>query len=250
MKIKVLGCHGSEGQKYKATSFLINDSIVIDAGTIVSALPIKDLKKIKHIFITHAHLDHIKDLAFLVDNLFGKIKKPIKIYGKKKTINAIQKHLFNDVIWPDFSRLPSRSNPTMRFIPIKKIVKINGISIEPIAVNHTVESVGYIIKDGMATLAITGDTGPTRGFWRRLKREHHLKAIFAEVSFPSRKRLLAQDSLHYTPTTLARDLPTLENNPRICIYHLKPPYVSDIIREIHKISPKWYVLKLGKTIKI
>lgn len=250
MKIKVLGCHGSEGKNYKATAFLINDSIAIDAGTIVSAVSIKELKKIKNIFITHAHLDHIKDLAFLADHMFGQLKKPINIYGKPKTLNAIHKHLFNNIVWPDFSKIPSSSKPTIKFIPIRKAIKLNGITIEAIDVNHTVDCVGYLIKDSKSSFAITGDTGPTKGFWKRLKREHNLKTIFAEVSFPSTKSNIAKSSLHYTPLSLKKDLGILNGLQRVYVYHLKPPYVLDITREILKSAPKWQVLKSGKTIKI
>lgn len=250
MKIKVLGCHGSEGPNYKTTAFLINDSVAIDAGTIVSAISRKGLTKIKNIFITHAHLDHIKDLAFLVDHIFDQIKKPIKIYGKPRTLRAIHKHLFNNIIWPDFSRIPTKAKPSIQFVPIRKVTKLNGITIEAIDVNHTVDCVGYLIKDKKSALAITGDTGPTKGFWRRLKREHNLKAVFAEVSFPSAKFKIAKRSLHYTPSTLKKDIRLLKEGTKVFIYHLKPPYLADITREISRIAPKWQILKPGKTIKI
>lgn len=250
MKIKILGCHGSEGPKYKTTSFLINDSIAIDAGSLVSSLPLNKLKYVTNIFITHSHLDHIKDLAFVADNLFEKIKNPINIFSKPNILDAIHRHLFNDVLWPDFSKLPSKSKPTIKFVPITGIVKVGGLSIEAVEVNHSVECVGFIIRDKKSTLAITGDTGPTKKFWTTLKKEQLLKALFAEVSFPSTKQGVASKSHHFTPTTLSRDLALLKAKPKVYVYHLKPPYIADITKEIKSLGKAWHILSPGKTIKI
>ena len=249
MKITVLGCHGGEGPTFKPTSFLINENIAIDAGALTSSLTVEALKKIKYIFITHAHLDHVKDLAFMADTLFEQISSPIQIYSRPSILNALKEHLFNDVLWPDFTKLPSPQNPTVQLIPLNKPISIEGLTFEAIDVTHVVDSVGYLISGSNMSIAITGDTGPTVAFWEKVKSLKDLKAIFAEVSFPSSHQQIADDSLHYTPKTLQKDLAKVPSNIPIYLYHLKPQYILEITKELTKMGVKWSTLSLAQTLK-
>ena len=99
----------------RATSYLINDELLIDAGSVAEGLPLEAQASLGPILISHAHLDHIKDLAFLCDNCLSIRKGPFEVYCNSYVRQAVLNHLFNDVIWPDFSKIPSPENPIIRF---------------------------------------------------------------------------------------------------------------------------------------
>lgn len=59
MKVRVLGCSGGINQGVATTSFLVDDDILIDAGTGVGDLSLEEMRRIKPVFISHSHLDHM-----------------------------------------------------------------------------------------------------------------------------------------------------------------------------------------------
>lgn len=239
MNIKILGCSGSRTINHRPTAFLINDELLIDAGTITDALSIEQCAGIKHIILSHAHLDHISGLAYLPDIVFDDINESIKIYGTKETIEALRKYIFNNVIWPDFSRLPSLDNPKLEYIELKKFetVAVGDYSITPIPVNHTIPTVGYVIDDGEIALAFTSDTGVTDTFWEKIRHIDRLRALIIEVSFPKDKIKSADESLHLTSETVIAELEKLgREDLDIFATHIKPQYRELVIQEIKQYS--------------
>lgn len=104
MKIKVIGCSGAEFPGHNAPGFLLDEEIVFDAGSITGVLDEKAQLKIKSIFITHAHLDHIRSIPFLADNIIiGEKAHQVNILSISPVINTIKRHLFNSSMWPDFT---------------------------------------------------------------------------------------------------------------------------------------------------
>ena len=250
MKIKVLGCYGSELKDCRATAFLINDSILLDAGTVTSALTLDEQRKIRSILLTHSHLDHTKDILFLADNLIGNNSTPIEVISIPEVIENIRFHLLNDKIWPDFTILPTVKEPILQFRSIKtgEDICLDGLTVKAIYVNHTVEAVGYIIKDKRGSILYTGDTGPTDKIWEEANRLSDLKAIIAEISFPNHLHSLAEISGHLTPLMLKTQLKKLKNfNSSILIFHMKPQYLPQLEDEIAKFeNPNIIVLKQGE----
>ena len=117
MRIRLLGCSGGIGAESRTSSMLIDDDILLDAGTGIGDLALEDLRTIRHVFLTHAHLDHIAGLPMLVDSIFDEnFEEPLTVYARCETLDAIKTHLFNDVIWPDFTKLPNEDNPMLRFV--------------------------------------------------------------------------------------------------------------------------------------
>ncbi len=238
MQVKVIGAHGGIAAGYKATSFLIDHKILIDAGSVASGLGVEDQKGIDHIFISHAHLDHIKDLAFMCDNCFGMRENPFEVYSHPTVKTAIKTHLMNDVIWPDFSKIPNENNPTIRFneiLPEKKI-EVAGYEILPIPVNHPGDTLGYVISKGNTTLLFTLDTSATERIWDVARSLKNLKAIFTEVSFPNRLQNVAEISFHHCPKTLAKEMRKMPPNIPIYVGHLKPQYHTELINEIKDLD--------------
>ncbi|MBL7664576.1 MAG: 3',5'-cyclic-nucleotide phosphodiesterase [Bacteriovoracaceae bacterium] len=238
MKVKVIGSHGGVAPGFKTTSFLIDDCLLIDAGSVAEGLTVDAQKRIDHILISHAHLDHIKDMAFLCDNCFGLRDKPFEVYSHHTVKNAIKAHLMNDIIWPDFSKIPNETNPTIRFneiIPEKKVM-IGGYEILPVSVNHPGDTLGYIVQKDNVALLFTLDTSSTDRIWQLAKKYKNLAAIFTEISFPDHMQAVAELSYHHCPKTLAKEIRKMPMDIPIYIGHLKPQFHSELITAINGLE--------------
>lgn len=250
MKLRVLGCSGAVMPGYDVTSFLINDDTLMDAGTVTSVLTLEEQAKIKNVLITHLHLDHVKDLFFLADNLIGKVTDSINIYSINEVLEGLRTHILNKTIWPDFAALPNEDRPVLRFVSIKdkETIAVGGLKIIPVRVNHTVDAVGYILEDEGGCILYTGDTGPTEAIWEVGRRKEKLKGVFVDTSFPSRMGKLAKITGHHTPATLNEDLKKLgRNDIPIYISHIKPQFREEIINEFEAINnPSITILKGGE----
>ena len=117
MKIRVLGCSGAIARDCRTTSFLVGDDVLIDAGTGVGDLTLEEMEHIDHVFLTHSHLDHIAALPLMLDAIGARRTAPMHVHALPATIAALQAHIFNDVIWPDFTRIPAPDAPFVRFVP-------------------------------------------------------------------------------------------------------------------------------------
>lgn len=240
MKIQVLGCSGSELPGHNLSSFLVDDFILMDAGTIGQSLGHAEEKKIKHILVTHTHLDHIKGIPFLVDNLVNNhLRSHITIVSGKAVLNDLKNNIFNNRIWPDFTRIFAKKNAAMTFreIPLRKYLMIGNYKIYAEKVNHTVPAYGYIIEDHEGNaLVYTGDTGPTEGIWKRMK-HFNVKALIVEVSFPNSMKKLALLSRHLTPALLSEEIEKMTKLPeKIYITHVKPHYMETIKKELKSLK--------------
>jgi len=252
MKVKVLGCSGSETIGHMPPGFLVNDRIMLDAGTISAALSIEAQSRITDIFISHTHLDHIKGILFLADNVIGRIKKPINIRAIPKVIEAIKKHLMNNLIWPDFTKVPTPKAPVLAYKPCAagKAVNLAGLKIKAIPMNHPVPAVGFLVSDGKSSFIYSADTGPNEGLWAEAKKVKNLTGIIVDTSFPNSMDFVAGLSGHFTPAQLHDDLKRAKvaNNVPIFVYHIKPTHKKRVIKELHALGRKNVkILQEGKT---
>ncbi len=252
MKVKILGCSGSETIGHMPPGFLVNDTVMLDAGTITAALSIEAQSRITDIFISHTHLDHIKSILFLADNVIGRTKKPVNIRAIPAVINAIRKHLMNDVIWPDFTKIPTAQNPVLAYVPMEfgKAVTASGLRIKAIPMNHPVPAAGFAVSDGKSSFVYSADTGPNEALWKEAGRMKNLKGVIVDTSFPNNLDMIANLSGHFTPAQLDRDLTDamVDKAVPIYIYHIKPVHKQRVIRELSGLGRKNVkVLQEGKT---
>lgn len=253
MEVKVLGCYGGELPGFRSPSFLINKQLVVDAGAIVSTLSIEEQQNLKYILVTHAHLDHIKDIPLLADNIVESHRESLKIISEENIVNAIQKHIMNDYIWPDFQLLPSHNNPTVELVPIKTKTPYSFSEFKVMAVraNHIIDAVAFFVSHGNKWIGFSGDTGPMTEFWEEVNTNENINAIFVETSFPNALERVAKVSGHLTPNLLSQELKKLRRKVKIYIYHLKPLYIETLIKEISELKiPNLEIVEQDAIIKI
>lgn len=234
MNLRVLGCSGGIGARARTTSFLVDDDVLIDAGTGVEDLSIPELAAIDHVFLTHSHLDHIAALPLLVDSVGALRREPIVVHALPETIDALRRHIFNWVIWPDFTEIPHFERPWMRFEPlaIGQVVRVGNRSVRTLPAHHTVPAVAFHLAAEGGSLVFSGDTGPNDEFWRHVNAIDDLRYVIIETAFSNREQDLAITARHLYPIQLGDELAKLKRDAQILITHLKPSDRETIAREI------------------
>ena len=239
MEIRVLGCSGGFGAGLRTSSFLVDDRVLLDAGTGLGDLDRATLHGIRDVFLTHAHLDHTASLPMLVDTLFTDLDRPLVVHGPPETIEALRAHLFNGEIWPDFSVLPTADHPVLRFDPMAPgdTRTVDGLEIESIPVAHTVPAVAYRCADADGAFCFSGDTGTNDTLWAVLNQRPPLELLIVEVGCPDGEAALARAACHYCPSTLGADLAKLAGRPRVAVTHLRAGAEARTMDELRAALP-------------
>jgi ribonuclease BN (tRNA processing enzyme) len=253
MQIRVLGCSGSIAAGSRTTSFLLDADVLIDAGTGVGDLTLDEMAAIDHIFITHSHLDHVLAIGLLADSVTRRRsaarRPPVQVHALAPTLAALRAHIFNGLIWPDFTRLPDRDHPVLALVPVElgQVLALGERRIEVLPASHTVPAVGYAISraNGVGSSGgawvFTGDTGPNPALWQRLA-EMDVRALVIETAFRDDEHALAGISKHLCPSQLREELAQLRAPADVFITHIKPGEVDAVMSEIgaqatrHRIS--------------
>ncbi len=239
MQLRVLGCSGGiGGLQNRTTSFLLDDDILIDAGTGVGDLSLAELTLIDHIFVTHSHLDHVSSIAFFVDSVGALRPNPVTVYALPQTIASLKKNLFNWDIWPDFTVIPTPEQPWLRYqaVEVGESIVLNGRKVTVLPAVHTVPAVGYQLDSGKSSLVFTGDTGPNDALWEILNTIENLRFLIIETAFSDKDRTLAELSKHLCPSMLGEELAKLTRPAEVYITHLKPSEIELTMLEIEELS--------------
>lgn len=254
--IEVLGCSGSIGIPGQGTtSFLLDQDILIDAGTGLCGLPFERLEPIEHVFLTHTHLDHICSLPFLVDTVGVERKSPLKVYGLEFTINSLKNHIFNNSIWPDFTKIPNENNPVLEYHVIESgtIITLSDRSLHFVEVCHTVPALGVLLKTPTGTWAFSGDTHKTIDFYHEVNKLASLDYFFIESAFPDKERWLADLAKHLCPQLLSEELQKLDQSCQVWVSHLKPreyDLIASELKGIQKNARELGILSAGQVFHI
>ena len=239
MRVRVLGCSGAIAKDCRTTSFLIDGDLLVDAGTGVGDLTLEEMRGIRHVLLTHSHLDHVAALPLMVDAVASQLDEPIHVHALPGTIAALKTHVFNNVIWPDFSRIPSPQEPFVTFheIQVGQTLEFQRKSVEVLPAVHTVPACGFAVGAGGGCWVFTGDTERNPAFWRRVN-QLPVAALVIETAFSNREQDLARRSLHLSPQVLAEELDCIDKdkNYPIFITHTKPAETELIMTEIQKFD--------------
>jgi ribonuclease BN (tRNA processing enzyme) len=236
MKIEVLGSYGGESDVCRMTCLLIEDAVALDAGSLTKALTVERQQQVQSIILSHSHMDHTTCLPFFIENVY-----------------AVRKHLFNNDVWPDFTRIPNHLLPALRFHELadEVPVEINGVRFTPIPVNHLVPTYGYLIEKGDSALLWSSDTGPTKRLWEIANQTKNLAQTWLEVSFDNSLQSIADLSKHLTPQTMAAELHQLKQRMPVLLHHLKPTCISRIEDNVRALgNPDVDFLEQGRTYEI
>ena len=268
LTIRVLGCSGAIAAGSRTTAFLIGDDVLIDAGTGVGDLTLAELGRIDHVLVSHSHLDHVLAIALLADSVIAQRqaarRPPIQVHALAPTLAALREHVFNGVIWPDFTRLPSAEQPALQFVPFEhgERLALGGKTIEVLCALHTVPAAGFAVRireggeAGDGWWVYPGDTGPNPLLWQRLA-SLRVERLVIEAAFGNAERALAGISRHLCPATLGAELDALGAPLNACvdvyITHVKPGELDAVMGEIarietpHRIRPlaAGQVMRLG-----
>ncbi|MGH7321291.1 MAG: MBL fold metallo-hydrolase [Candidatus Rokuibacteriota bacterium] len=245
MRLEVLGCYGGEAPAFRLPSFLIDGHLLLEAGAVTEALPIHDQVKLEHILVSHAHLDHVVGLAFLVDNIQAAAARtgPVTTASLAPVIHDLQTHCFNGRLWPDFTKLPPES-PALLFATLAegKPAQFGELTVIPVAVHHTVPATGFVISDGSSGFVFSGDTGPTTHLWEVARGTPSVRAVVVETAFPNRLEPLARASGHLTPRLLQREMEKMPSVP-VWVYHIKPTFFEETAEEVHRLGDRAQILQ-------
>lgn len=241
MQVSVLGCSGGIGDGRHTTSLLVDDDVLIDAGSGVTRLSLEALARIDHLFLTHAHLDHVLALPLLLDSVVGRRQQPLLVHALPEVIEVLKCSLFNWELWPDFTRIPTPEAPFMCYVPIAlgETVALGARRISAIPAHHTVPAAGYLLSAEQGSLIFSGDTDSHDALWEIANATADLRHLIVETSFPNDLERIAHASGHYCPRTLAPDLAGYRGQAQVWITHLKPGGEAQIMQEIALAAPAW-----------
>lgn len=254
MKIQLLPStfdkEGRATQEQRLTCYLIDDLVALDAGSIAIALSDEQHDTVRDIIVTHPHMDHIASLPIYIDDLFGFLKTPIRVHATEEVIQLLERDVFNWTVYPRFSELRNEHGPVMEYVPFKTGVEFSVAHLKVVAVNvnHIVPTVGMVVSDGKTTVAFSSDTAETEDFWALVNKTPRIDALLIEASFPNSLAKLAEDSRHFTPESLGRELQKLKHKGLdILTVHLKPAYRETVISELKALGiPKLGIMEAGR----
>lgn len=240
MKIRVLGALGAEGLGQRPSAFLINDRVLLDAGTVTGALSVPEQLEIEHALVSHSHLDHIAGLAYLTETLAfcSETRAKVTIASLEPVVDALRTAVFNNIVWPDFTQIPRPEMAVVKYRPLVEHVeqRLGDLWVTPVSVSHTVPAAGFILHDGTSGVIYSGDTGPTDDLWKAARGLRGLRAVILECAFPSRLGDLAEVARHMTPELVRRELDKLPADVPVWIFHVKPQFYEETAEELSRIG--------------
>lgn len=241
---------GSAAELQYATSYLVNESIAVDAGSIGYQGNLNEQARVRHVLLTHTHSDHIATLPVLVENTLSADREPLHVWGSAAVLECVERDLFNDRIWPRLEVFRTPKGPAVELHELHDQVeaRVDSVSVLPVEVNHTVPTFSFLVDDGETSVVIGGDTGPTERLWELAHARTNLAAVFLEAAFPNELTELAEKSLHLTPAMFTEEWRKLDRDVQMVAVHLKPRFREATLRELESLGiPRFEVGSTGRT---
>jgi ribonuclease BN (tRNA processing enzyme) len=235
MRVRLLGSSIADTDKRQyVTSYLINGSVAIDAGCLGFWGTPQEQEAVRHVFLTHSHTDHTATLPIFAENAWTPSENCPVVYGSAETLEDVQKHIFNNAMWPDFIAISETMPPFLRVSPLQPEVPVraDGLTITPVRVNHIIPTFGFVVSDGGSAVIFGGDSGPTERLWEIAHKIPGLRAVFLEACFPNSMAKLAEVSLHMTPEMFGREVTKLPPGIRVIAVHIKVRYREQVVQEL------------------
>lgn len=240
MKVRLVGSSiGPSEARQNLTTILINDQIAIDAGSLGLLAPVAVQQAVLHVLVSHSHIDHLATLPLFLDNVFEPDRACPVVYGNREVWQALHSDVFNERLWPDLARIAPGDSQFCQEVELHAEVPIaiNGLTITPVPVDHTVPTLGFLIEDASTAVVVASDTCPTERLWELARRKPFrakLRAVFLECSFPNRLAWLAEKSKHLCAQQFAAEIGKLghDGSFRTVAVHLKTPLFDEVRSEL------------------
>jgi cAMP phosphodiesterase len=239
MKFRILDTASAGGApRQYASSYLVNDVLAVDAGCLGFWRSPADQVGIRHVLITHTHLDHIASLPIFIENAYRPGLDSVTVYGLPETMDALQRHVFNDVLWPDFVNIRMDGQPLVRLQPIQagKPFQVAGLAVSAIPVDHIVPACGFIVTDRRSTIIFGADSGPTQQLWEAVQSTPRPRAVLLEACFPNSMKELARVSAHLTPEMFRDEVAKMPDVDRIIAVHVKEAFRTQVEEELASLG--------------
>jgi ribonuclease BN (tRNA processing enzyme) len=246
MKLTVLGCYGGIGGARRTTALLLDEDVLIDAGTGVGELSLEQMARVDHVFLTHSHLDHCGFIPLLADAVAFLRKQPLLVHALPQTIDALKENLLNGELWPDYSVLPTPADPYIRFVPVTpgETTLLGRRRITPLPARHAVPAAGYRLDSGAASFVYSGDTTDCEPFWEALNGIGNLRYLMMETTFLNANAGGAARSGHMTAALLAQGLARLQRPVTLLITHMEPGKEDATMAEVVAACGKFQPVRL------
>jgi cAMP phosphodiesterase len=231
------------------TCFVIDDAVAIDAGSLAMSASHDQQSAIRNIVVTHAHLDHIAGLPLFIDDLFASLTEPVTVHATQPVIDTLENDIFNWSVYPRFSELSNSNGPVLKYEAFGQAEEftVRHLTLRAVEMNHKVPSTGFLISDTNSTIALSGDTSSTDGFWNLINSAERLSAILLECAFPDELHDLADVSHHLTPKGMAVELEKCTKECPVFVVNLKPMYRDEIVEQIRRMKlDRVEILEVGK----
>ncbi len=229
---------GGEAPGQYAISYLINDCLAVDAGSLGFFGTPAQQARVRHVLISHTHIDHTASLPIFLENVFEAKADCVTVHASAEVLEVLQRDMFNDRIWPDFVALSSSETPFLKLEVLEPFrpVMLEGLRIMPVPVDHVVPTLGFVISDDHSTIVIASDTAPTEDLWRTANATPHLAAVFLEASFPNAMAELAAAAKHLTPTLFGDEVRKLSKPVPAIAVHLKARHRDQVVDELKALG--------------
>jgi ribonuclease BN (tRNA processing enzyme) len=243
-------CAGGDAACQFLTTYLVNDRLAIDAGALGLLQPIEAQARVRHVVVTHSHIDHVASLPVFLENVYSGTPDAVTVHAIRPVLDSLQQDLFNGRVWPDFVGLSRPEAPFLRLSALEpgRPVVLGGLRVTAVPVNHVVPTVGVLVEDGPTAVLFPSDTGPTDAIWDVANAAAGLKAVFLEATFPEEMARLADLSKHLTPRLFAAEAAKLRRRIDLFAVHLKPRYRARVAAELLALElPNLRIADVGQT---
>jgi len=238
MEIRILGAHNVESANTRLTSLLVDGVLAVDVGSLTSSLTFAEQQKVSSILLTHSHYDHIRDLAAAALNT-SYVRKTVEVYSQAITLDAILNNIFNDVVYPNFTKRPAE-RPALKFrsLELHKVADVGGYKVLALPVKHAVPAVGYeIISSDGKRFFFSGDSGPgLSSCWEHISPQ----LLIIDVTMSNGLEEHAIPSGHLTPRLLGEELKQFKKVkgylPPVVIIHISALFERQIREEAKQLA--------------
>ncbi|MBM3970022.1 MAG: 3',5'-cyclic-nucleotide phosphodiesterase [Planctomycetes bacterium] len=241
MKVHIVPSSVGDSNRHQIlATYVINDSVAIDAGVLGLLSPLDAQRRVRHVFLSHSHLDHVATLPIFIDNVYMYGPDCPSVWGNPQVLETLQRDIFNDRLWPDMIRLSGEESPFLQLntLSAEQPVEVEGLRITPIELKHVVPAFGFLVEEIATSVAVmfVSDTGPSERVWEIANQISGLRGIFLEASFPNSMRWLADKAAHLTPQLFREELTKLKRSIPVHVIHIKLAFENPTLNELRDLQ--------------